>query len=105
MSIEQNTPTPDTLTGSAYFDAMAAADQAAALAAWQAKHPGEDYANRPKLPFRVTPVGREAGRRMGGYSSAITKREGREAGEMRKHHAEPESDPWSGALAGEDFWR
>jgi len=42
---------------------------------------------------------------MGGYSSAITKREGREAGEMRKHHAEPESDPWSGALAGEDFWR
>jgi hypothetical protein len=150
------TTTPEPLTGSAYFDALAAADRAAAEAAWQAKSASQRLASlfeawqehcwgmpaerhkpateggkaryeanddstrivctyrgctwalqvaveAPTSPrFTVEPVGRARGRRLGGISSGIVRREGREPAKKRsaEHHIDRDVDPWLGAVTG-----
>ncbi len=64
------------------------------------------------MPWRVVPVGRAMGRRLGGVSSAIARREGYTAEEYARlpklgrrgkaamqHHADHSVDPWEGMIS------
>jgi len=57
----------------------------------------------PKPAWTVAPVGRTRGRRLGGISSGIVRREGRERGESRtkpaQHHEDHSVDPWFGMIS------
>lgn len=68
-----------------------------------------DEAPKPRMPWRVEPVGRARGRRLGGYSSAALRREGMTAEEAKafrkrapQHHVDHSVDPWLGLVAGEE---
>lgn len=71
--------------------------------------PNEEQPTKP-MPWRVLPTGRALGRRLGGISSAIARREGYTAEEYKalpklgrrrtpaQHHVDHSVDPWEGMV-------
>lgn len=65
------------------------------------EHPDPTAAPKKGLSWRVYPVGRSLGRRIGGSNAAIARREDAPVrkGKRPQHHIDPSIDHWEGMIS------